>query len=423
MGTEPESGWWVHPVERASLLAMLHEDEPRPYSTDRRPRTVTGSLAISCERREGRPCGAGAGLVGELTSSAGYRDVVSATVGLRTFAGTDSYEADALVDRAYVEARLGPLSATVGRDILVFGPGMRTQTAWGTQAPPIDVIRVGTAEPVALSRSVAGSLHLALARLRDPQIYPGALVGISRIQFDIANNVSVGGTHLLQFNGEGAGEQLGVVDFILEHFRRKQRSANEGDSSNRRVAFDVSFQLVGALVSYEIAFEDVRKYFHDAIRHEGDHLLGVQTEHVLVEIGKTGYRSHEHSPRTTGFTNRGSLVGSPLGPDTLSAYVRGRIPLAKLTLYPWIEAIRLANDEYLAIEFGPLTRIAEGLAEKRYRVGARAHVPLSESMWLDVEAMLEQVEDRAFVDGARTTAGGLTATLAYRPVSTRRWSE
>ncbi len=399
---------------------MLHHDEPRPYSTEQHPRTVTGSLAISCERREGRPCGAGAGLVGELTSSAGYRDLVSATLSLRTFAGSDSYEADALVDRAYVEARLGPVSATIGRDVLVFGPGMRTQTAWGTQAPPIDLVRVGTAEPVALGSSVKGSLQLALARLRDPQIYPGALVGISRIQFDLAGNVSLGGTHLLQFNGDGAGEQLGVVDFILEHFRRKQRSANEGDSSNRRVAFDVSFQLLGALISYEVAFEDVRKYFHDAIRHEGDHLLGVQTEHVLVEIGKTGYRSHEHVPRTTGFTNRGLLVGSPLGPDTLSAYVRGRIPLPTLTLYPWVEAIRLANDEYLAIEFGPLTRIAEGLGEKRYRIGARAHVPITASVWLDVDAMVERVQDRAFVDGASTTAGGLTATLAYRPVSTSR---
>lgn len=399
---------------------MLHADEPRPYSTEAHPRQVAGSLAISCERREGRPCGAGAGLVGELTSSAGYRDVVSATLAVRTFAGSDSYEPDALVDRAYVEARLGPISATVGRDVLVFGPGMRTQTAWGTQAPPIDLVRVGTAEPVAMSGALKGSLQLALARLREPQIYPGAVVGISRIQFDIAGNVSLGGTHLLQFNGDGAGEQLGIVDFILEHFRRKQRSANEGDSSNRRVAFDVSFQLLGALISYEIAFEDVRKYFHDAIRHEGDHLLGVQTEHVLVEIGKTGYRSHEHFPRTTGFTNRGLLVGSPLGPDTLSAYVRGRIPLPRLTLYPWVEAIRLANDQYLAIEFGPLTRIAEGLAEKRYRVGARAHVPITESVWLDVDAMLERVQDRAFVDGDGATAGGITATLAYRPVSAAR---
>jgi hypothetical protein len=263
---------------------------------------------------------------------------------------------------------------------------------------------------------VNGSLHLALVRMREPQIYPGTLVGISRIQFDIAKNVELGGTHLLQFNGQGANEQLGVLDFILEHFRRKQRSADQDDSSNRRVSFDVAFRLGiagGTRVSYELAFEDMRKYFHDAIRHEGDHLLGIQTEHVLVELGKTGYRSHEHSPRTTGFTNRGFLVGSPLGPDTLSGFVRVRVPLPHLTLYPWLELVRFANDQYMPIEFGPLTRIDSGLGEKRYRAGARVRIPLPHDLWLDVDAMLERIHDRAFVEGAGATAGGLTAALTW----------
>jgi hypothetical protein len=420
-GRPVEDGWWAHPVERATVLAMLHADEPRAYSTELHPRDVTGELAISCERREGRVCGPGAGLVGELTSSAGYRDVVSVNLALRGYAGNERYDADALIDRAFVEARLGPVSVTAGRDVLVLGPGLRTQVAWGTHAPPVDLVRVGTAEPVALGSSVRGSVQLALVRLREPQIYPGALVGISRFQLDLARDVSLGGTHLLQFNGEGAGEQLGVVDFILEHFRRKQRAANEGDSSNRRVAFDVAVRSGwGALITYEVAFEDVRKYFHDAIRHEADHLLAVQTEHLLVELGKTGYRSQEHTPRTTGFTNRGFLVGSPLGPDTLSVYLRGRLPLTRMTLYPWIEAIRLANDQYQAIEFGPLTRIGEGLAEKRFRIGARAHIPIRPDLWVDVDAMLEHTSDRAFVRGASNMAGGITAALAYRPAPARR---
>lgn len=441
LGREPlPRELWFRPIDRVRAIALVHHDAPRTYTTPRRERLLVGTLAMSCERTQGRPCGDGNGLVTELESSAGYGDIVSATLAMRAFAGTadavgfvragEAGDADVelQIDRAYVDARLGPVSVEAGRDVLVIGPAARTQVMWGTNAPPVDMLRVGTAAPYDLAgengASLRGNIQLVLARLRAPQRFPGNIVGIGRMQFDIANNVEIGGTHALQVNGDGA-PQLGPIDFVLEHFRRKNRTAGEGDTSNRRLAFDVAFRVAalrGARVYYEVAFEDVRKYFHQAIRHEGDHLLGIQLDGLgrcnhgfVVELQKTGYRSHEHTARTTGFTNRGRIVGSPLGPDTSSVYAGARLQLRGATLYPWLELVRLASDTYSAIEFGPLWRETRGNPEKRYRAGARLRVPLPHSARVDVEAMVERVHDFAYVDGETRNAAGLVASFVWSP--------
>ena len=400
-----DDSWWVHPLDRAMLRLSLVDEDDRPYSTDAHPRDITGVVALSCEHQEGRPCGNGVGLDGEADASAGFGDIVRAATRLRLRTGTDSYSTGFDVDRLRVDGAYGPVSAEVGRDVLVLGPRGRTQLGWGDNAPPLDMARVDAR---------LWNLHgtYVLGRLRDPQTYPGDLVSIARGEARFGP-VDVGAMQMLQLDGDGA-PGFGLVDFILEHFRRRDASASATDSSNRRVGADVALRIAGfggARIYYQIMFEDWRKHFADALRYDADHAVGFETRDVLVEWQKTGVRSQEHTPRLTGFTNAGRVVGSPLGPDAQSVYIGARRGL----VMPWGEMVRFSSDTYTFVVDGPILHDTRRVAEWRYRVGAHAVVPVRRGMWVDAQLWGEHVQNASFVDGARRENVGLIAALVWTP--------
>lgn len=397
--------WWVHPLDRAALRLSLVDEDDRPYSTMAHPRDVTGVIALSCEHQEGRPCGDGAGVDGEVDASAGYGERARIATRLRLRTGTDSYDTGFDVDRLHLDGRYGPVTAELGRDVLALGPASHTQVGWGDNAPPLDMARV-TARLGPLEGTYV------LGRLRDPQTYPGNLVSIVRGVVH-AGDVDVGAMQLLQLAGDGA-PGFGLVDFILEHVRRRDASASATDSSNRRVGADVDWRIAGfggARLYYQIMFEDWRRHFADALRYDADHALGFDTTWVLIEWQKTGVRSQEHSPRVTGFTNAGRVVGSPLGPDAQSVWAG----LRRGVVRPWAEVARLSSDTYTFVVDGPILHETRGVAEWRYRLGTTAHVAVRPHVWVDAQGWVEHVENLAFTVGARRENLGLIASLVYLP--------
>lgn len=395
---------WIQPVERASLTLSAASEDDRPYSTPVHPRDVVGDVALSCEHQQGRPCGDGVGLFGEVDTRAGYGEWISAASRLRLRTGTDRFGTGFDVDRLHLDATYGPVAAKIGRDVLVLGPG-RTQVGWGDHAVPLDQVRVD-------ARIGPTSGTYVLGRLRDPQTYPGALVSIARGELDLGT-VSVGAMQLLQLDGDGA-PGFSFVDFILEHFRRRDASATATDSSNRRVGADVTWQIAGfggARLYYEIMFEDWRKHFADALRYDADHVVGFANRDVLVEWQKTGVRSQEHTPRVTGFTNAGRVVGSPLGPDAQSLFAgtqRGRVR-------PWAEVVRFSSDDYMFIGYGPILHETRGVAEWRFRLGAATTVPIRPGLSAEGRAWVEHVEHLGFVIGQRRENVGVIASLVWMP--------
>jgi hypothetical protein len=420
---------WVVPLRRVALRSLLFRDQARPYSTDVRPRNLAGELALSCERQRGRPCGDGLALATELEAASGYGPWVAGVVRLRAAAGTADHDERLELDRAYVNAELGPLAVEVGRDILVLGPSSRTQLAWGTNAPPLDHVRVSTSEPFDLvgpdGAVLRGNLLYVVGRLREPQTFPGNLVTMARGQIDLFNRIELGMMQLLQLGGEGAAS-IGLLDFVAEHVRRRDPSAGPSDSSNRRLAFDLAAQvpaLMGARFYYQLVFEDLRDAMGDAVRYDADHLVGAELAAIgpgrrhglVVELVRTGVRSHEHSPRTTGFTHGGRLAGSSLGPDARSVYVGGRLELGWGAVLPWAELARLSSDTYTFVEDGGISRATRGTSELRYRGGGRLRLPLRNALRVEVEALLENVERSGFERGRRTQSLGVAAQLAWRP--------
>ena len=424
--TEPaDDGFWLRPLRRAKLVLAAMREQERAYSTSVRPRDLVGGVNISCEHREGDPCGDGVGAFTQLDSSAGYGEWVSGSLRLLLVGGTDRYDAQIAVDRGYLLSELGPVAVEVGRDAFSLGPSSRTQLGWGDHAPAIDHVRISTARPIELLPALRANALYALGILREPQRYPGNVVSIIRGQLDIVDRVELGIMQQIQMLGEGA-PGLSVGEFLLEHFRRGNASAGADDTSNRRFGGDLAFHVpdLHARFYYALMFEDIRrKRFIDAVRYDADHLFGVEVaalganhDHAfIVEWHTTGVRSHEHVPRTTGFTNAGNVVGSPLGPDSTSIFAGARINLGWSTLSPWLELTQHSSDTYTFVVDGPISRATRGVTETRYRAGARLRAPLTERLWCEGQLLLEHVESAGFMDGHRDDNFGIVGALVWHP--------
>jgi hypothetical protein len=419
---EVPSAWWVAPIDRLSLtLRAVHEAE-RTYSVATRPRDIAGSLALSCQNREGEPCGDGAGGFSNLDSGAGYGTVISLFARLRLVAGGAGYGPDITLDRIRLRGSKGPITADIGRDVLGFGPSHRVQLGWGTNALPVDRVHVFTAHPIELGSQLGVVADYALARLRAPQTYPGNLVSIVHGQLNIGSTMELGVIQLLQIGGDGA-PHLGAWDFIAEHVRRGDNSASPTDSSNRRFGGDVAVRvpsLRNARFYYQLIFEDIRKArFIDAVRYDADHLVGVDVEdddrRLTIEWHQTGIRSQEHTPRVTGFTNGGFAVGSPLGPDAKSFFVGGRLSIGPAAVLPWAELVSLASDKYELIVDGPINRVESGRHERRYRLGSGCRVPLDDTLSLEGDVFYEHVTRFEFQPDSSRNNVGITASIVWNP--------
>jgi hypothetical protein len=423
------AGFWARPAALLTARAALVDEHLRPYSTAVRPRDLAGFLALSCEHQEGLPCGPGAGLGLEVDSSAGYGRWASAYTRLRVGGGTHAYAEGLEIDRAYLNFELGPLALEVGRDVQVLGPAARSALMLSDNAAPFDHARISTAHPIDILGENGSLLRLSLryfiARLRDPQRFHGTLLTGSRAQIDLFDGLEVGGTRLLQLGGEGAPGFGGLGGFIVEHFRRQTGPTGAGVSNNR-LSFDAAYVfrgLRGARVYYELAFEDTRSQFFNALEYQTDHLLGIEVVGLdaagrhgwLVEVHRTGVDSHEHSLYTTGMTNAERTLGSPLGPDAWSVYARGRIDLPAAAISPWAEIAHLSSDVYGATETGPIVRVSEGIAERRYRLGLDARFDLRPRLSLQLAAFAERAGNADLAEGATRFNAGLRGALSWTP--------
>jgi hypothetical protein len=159
----------------------------------------------------------------------------------------------------------------------------------------------------------------------------------------------------------------------------------------------------------------------DAIRYDADHLIGIEHQRpgllVVAEYQQTGFRSQTHNQRTTGFTNGGYPVGSPLGPDAASEYVSARFLRDRYSVAPWLEYVQVRDDEYIQVTKGPITQKTRGHREFRYRAGLDGRVAIRKDMFAQAELRLERVTNFAFVPGDDRTNVGITASIVWYPPS------
>lgn len=418
-----QRGLWAAPLLRSDARLELFHDELRPYSDGPRPIGMVGGVEISCEHQEGRPCGQGGGAVFELDSAAGYGRYLSAYTRLRFDAGTLGYAPAFALDRAYLDAELGPIALEVGRDLLVLGPGSRTQLLWGDNPLPLDQVRISTAHPIKLGPlPMAFSALYFLGRLRNPQTFNGTLVSGFRLQFDLFNRFQLAVGEILQLDGDGA-YHYSFWDFLAEHYTRTNDPA--GVTSNRRASMDLAYTfraLRGLRVYYQLVLEDFRKSFFNMLEYLADHEAGVELpiltargrHGLLLEYQHNGVVSQSHSYFTTGMTNGGRAVGSPLGPDTWSIYASARLDLRRWTLRPWTELARLSSDSY-SDDARVISRVRAGTEETRIRFGLDGQVAIRVGLRVQWRALYEHVDSFAFTPGATRDNVGSEVALVWAP--------
>jgi len=416
-------GFWVSPLARAAILAQLVDEHDRPYSLPARPRQIEGGIALACEYQEGRPCGDGAGASLEAESAAGWGNMLSADVRVRASAGTANFASEVAVDRAYLKFETGPFALQAGRDVLAIGPSVRAGLMVSRNAAPQDGFRVQL-RPIALPGVPATkiSFFYFLDRLREPQRFEGTVADLARAQLDFADRVQLGGSRMLQIGGRGAPDYGGFTGFIKEHFGR----GGSGVEENNRLSFDLSVRLPelrGTRVYYEVAFEDTRKkFFFNSIQYDADHLVGVEMRavrlgplrRIFLELTHTGWVSQEHSTFTSGMTNAGRTLGSALGPDGASLWVKADLQVGTALFSPWAEWLRFVSDRYATDEEHGVFVTASGQLEHRQRIGADLQLPIAGIVLFSAGAFGERIGNADLITGQTKYGAGLRAALIFK---------
>jgi hypothetical protein len=281
-------------------------------------------------------------------------------------------------------------------------------------AAPLDGLQAGL-HPVALTSWLRFSAFYMLDRLRDPQTFAGTLLDLTRAQVDLFDHLQLGGSRILQLGGSGAPDYGGLWGFVSEHFFRSIRQAR-GGAENNRLSLDAALRLpaLGARLYAELAFEDTRSPFLNAVAYDADRLLGLELrrglpaplKRLFFEYLKTSWISHEHGTFTSGLTNAGRTLGSPLGPDALSLWARADLDLGGAQVSPWFEWVRSSSDRYDVTDQDGVFVAARNPQEHRQRLGADFRL---EALGLEWSGGLfgERVAGAGFVPGeTRWSLGG-----------------
>jgi hypothetical protein len=426
-GTPLPAGFWMAPDHRLTLETSLSDEHDRPYSLPLRQRNLAGGIALSCEYQEGRPCGDGAVVFGELDSAAGYGTLLTLATRIGLAGGSIAGDTGFSLDRAYLKLELDPFSVQVGRDVLVLGPSVRSALMLSANAVPQDGVRLRL-RPVALPflPEVKFSALYFIDRLRNPQIFHGTLLDLLGFQLDFWNRVSFGGSRALQLGGDGSPDYGGFGGFLLEHFGRTKEFVGVGTAENNRLSASLQLhipELRGTRVYYEIAFEDTAQHFFNAVQYDADHLFGVEfraldagpLRRLFVEVEHTGRVSQEHTIFTTGYTNAGRALADALGPDGTSVWIRADAQAGLLRLSPWFEWLKFVADQYSAALDQPVFVSVVGPQEHRQRLGADGAFPVGAHFLLQGSLFGERIANADLVNGSTRFSAGLRAALVWTP--------
>jgi hypothetical protein len=184
-------------------------------------------------------------------------------------------------------------------------------------------------------------------------------------------------------------------------------------------------ELAGGRFYVEFSSEDYRAQELNVLQYEADYLVGAELRalsvgplrRVLVEATKTGRLSHEGLYWMTGWTNADRTLGTALGPDALSLYLRAELELPFGRVSPWVEAASFSSDTYKddGRGGGGIQVDQAGPSERRQRAGVDLFIPLGRAVALDANAWAERVTTADLRPGSRRLNAGVAATLRLTP--------
>ena len=339
-----------------------------------------------------------------------------------------------------VHALFGNVSIEAGRDYEVFGQSPQGGLLLSENAPPIDMVRIGNDEPFVLPwfLRVAGPIRTSFF-VSDlgakHQIHPHARLAGYHITFlphpqfeigvEVADAMGGRGGQAASFSDRVA-DAIPLIDALF-------RTHSDFEFSNKMAGGDLRWR-VPSWRGFEFYFEgDIDDFDYRRLRsvflEDGGYIVGTSLS-CMMECGRFGVRAEYHQTGIRYYTHNdyplakdGILVGDPLGPRGLGAYVTFDGATAGGSYLSFTSAFEVrSGNQYGSLVTGPgstgfhFTQTANRPGEKRARELATWVSDSPNGRFsVQLSAGLERVTNSRFVAGDNRTNWIARTGVVVRP--------
>lgn len=317
--------------------------------------------------------------------------------------------------QGYLKLTAWNVELLVGRESLWWGPALGGSLVLSNNAPPLDQVRLATAEPFVLpwvGRWLGPTkLLFFVAQLEADRDHPHARMAGMRAAIAPLSVLELGISRTMIFGGEPSPKP-GLVDFLRLLF-----DPPAGDNlarepqlrSNNVFAVDADLRLPNVR-RWGLPARDLRLYgefgwddtccetafvpLKEAISFlVGVHVLGLLDRPGLelrAEYAESSRLSFTHSTFTDGYVTRGHVISHVMGTD-------GRSALTRVT--QWLGAGLMLGVQGGVTEVGNTREGFQGPRERRVGGGVDVSVRLGERVSLFAAWQVHRVENRGFRAG------------------------
>jgi hypothetical protein len=246
----------------------------------------------------------------------------------------------------YAKLTLWNVELLVGRDSLWWGPALHGSLILSNNAPPLDQVRIGSAEPFLLPwiGEHVGPMKLLffIAGLEERRDFPHAKLSGMRATVTPWSFLEVGISRAVMFGGDTPPRLSGVADYVRVLFQPDAGDVNTPDKfrNNNLFAIDADLRF-GGVNRFGLPFRDVRLYgefgWDDTCCETafiplrgalsgiaGVHLLGLFAREIdaRFEYTRTSDLSYSHRQFRSGYWTRGELISHYVGTEGEEFFAR-----------------------------------------------------------------------------------------------------
>lgn len=157
----------------------------------------------------------------------------------------EQHQQDGRLVEGYLKLKFNNVALRIGRQSIWWGPGYHGAMLFSNNSPPLDQVRIATAEPIFLPgflRTLGPTrLELLVARLESDREFPNALLGAWRVDVSPFPFLELGAARVVQFGGRGR-PRLRVIDYP-QAFVRSSDDPTSKFNTNQIYSLDGTIRL------------------------------------------------------------------------------------------------------------------------------------------------------------------------------------
>ena len=342
--------------------------------------------------------------------------------------GNEEYGA-ARLTAGYVKLTAFNLELLAGRENLWWGPGLHGSLIMSNNAPPLDHVRIGSAEPFQLPLIgdwIGPTKILAFfAQLEERRDIPRANLAGLRGTISPFSFLELGASYVNMFGGDQSPRLRGIGDYFRVFFdpqaSDQKAAANERFRNNALFALDADIRLAN-VHRFFIPAQDMRLYvefgwddtccstsfvpLQEATSYLfGVHLLGLFGDEGLdwrFEFATSAALSFTHNQFTRGYWTRGEVISHSMGTDGTDLFTR-----ATKRMSPELMVGVSGNRA----EIGNTFLNAGTPRERRYAFGFDVSYRFAKVYTLFAQAQIMHTSNRNFVPGDDGVDGAVLLEL------------